>query len=110
MSLGSFGHAYITDYIMNITIELFFSAPSRLSTLLHVHDKHTAKYLVVCQYYIHLSPETIQKLPLGTWKRTSLIFLFLLFKQPNIQVSEKYWRIHSQLKLAQSLPTLKNNK
>lgn len=66
MSLESFGHAYITDYIMNITIELFFSAPSRLSTLLYVHDKHTAKYLVVCQYYFHLSPETIQKLPLGT--------------------------------------------
>lgn len=51
---------------MNITIELFFSAPSRLPTLLYIHDKHTAKYLVVCQYYIHLSPETIQKLPLGS--------------------------------------------
>lgn len=33
----------------------------------HSYDKHTAKYLVVCQYYIHLSPETIQKLPLGTF-------------------------------------------
>lgn len=43
MSLESFGHAYIIDYIMNITIELFFSAPSRWSTLLYVHDKHTAK-------------------------------------------------------------------
>lgn len=65
-SLESFGHAYVTNYIRNITIELLFSAPSRLSRLFYVHDKHTAKYLAVCQHYIHLSPETMQKLPLGT--------------------------------------------
>lgn len=33
---------------------------------LSCYDKYTAKYLVVCQHYIHLSPETMQKLPLGT--------------------------------------------
>lgn len=48
------------------TIELVFSVPSRLPTLFYVHDKHTAKYLF-CQHYIHLSPETMQKLPLGTF-------------------------------------------